>query len=551
MKKYILLLAVLSGSVYISDAQNLDPTVEVTRGYKAELADANKSSISMEVPDTVYRFDLDFDYSVFDNPYRGSYEFNPYAMDMKPQSAPYKPSWLYVNAGVGYTLHPVLDFYCSPVLNGRFGVDFSARHRSYFGDYRSADVGKTAGTKSFSNGYDIMSEAGVNLGYDWKKTAADLSVGYYGVAVKDVFHRDAFNALDASLSVKSKKHWKRGFLYDIGLRYRFGGNNEIREHLMGADIKLGPIMKSKHKIFVDFGMDMAIYGKSLSATFGSGYVKPHYVYEKDRLKVDLGARISYVGSADQNFAVRNQYVYPDLHMSFALIRDAMRFYVDVTGGERLNTYSSALSANHHFYSGYAVAGNALLGASVERVRPEVGFEGRITNFFTYDLKGGYVLSSGTPMEVLVRQADGLYRPALGYVDCQQAYAQFDWNMTSRSVKVDGSVKYVHTWDVPALGEGMYYVRPAEVVAEAAVEYNWNRRVFAGVECSAASISRTVDAAVYVPYYVDLGVYAEYVINRKMSVWLRGGNLLDMEIQRNPLFAEKGINFTAGICLTLQ
>ena len=89
MKKYIVLLAVLSGSVYISDAQNLDPTVEVTRGYKAELADANKSSISMEVPDTVYRFDLDFDYSVFDNPYRGSYEFNPYAMDMKPQSSPY------------------------------------------------------------------------------------------------------------------------------------------------------------------------------------------------------------------------------------------------------------------------------------------------------------------------------------------------------------------------------------------------------------------------------------------------------------------------------
>ena len=55
--------------------------------------------------------------------------------------------------------------------------------------------------------------------------------------------------------------------------------------------------------------------------------------------------------------------------------------------------------------------------------------------------------------------------------------------------------------------------------------------------------------VYLPYYVDLGAYAEYVVNGKFSVWLRGGNLLDMEIQRNPLFAEEGINLTAGISLS--
>ena len=48
----------------------------------------------------------------------------------------------------------------------------------------------------------------------------------------------------------------------------------------------------------------------------------------------------------------------------------------------------------------------------------------------------------------------------------------------------------------------------------------------------------------------LDVFGEYVFNRKISLWLRGGNLLNMEIQRNLLFAEKGINFTAGICLNL-
>ena len=79
-------------------------------------------------------------------------------------------------------------------------------------------------------------------------------------------------------------------------------------------------------------------------------------------------------------------------------------------------------------------------------------------------------------------------------------------------------------------------------------YNWMKRVFVGVDCEFASNARTVKPDVYIPYYVDLGAYAEYAVNKKFSVWLRGGNLLDMEIQRNPLFAEKGVNFTAGISL---
>ena len=61
------------------------------------------------------------------------------------------------------------------------------------------------------------------------------------------------------------------------------------------------------------------------------------------------------------------------------------------------------------------------------------------------------------------------------------------------------------------------------------------------------------SAVYdaeIPGYADLGIYFEFATSRALSFWVRGGNLLNMTIQRNPLFAEKGINFTAGICLNL-
>ena len=54
----------------------------------------------------------------------------------------------------------------------------------------------------------------------------------------------------------------------------------------------------------------------------------------------------------------------------------------------------------------------------------------------------------------------------------------------------------------------------------------------------------------IPGYADLGVYFEYAPSRILSVWARGGNLLNMTIQRNPIYAEKGINFTVGVCLNL-
>ena len=70
---------------------------------------------------------------------------------------------------------------------------------------------------------------------------------------------------------------------------------------------------------------------------------------------------------------------------------------------------------------------------------------------------------------------------------------------------------------------------------------------AGLYCRFATARSA--AGFRVPGYADLGVSAEYAMNKKIAFWLRGGNLLNMEIQRDILYAEKGISFTAGICLT--
>ena len=137
MKKNIFVtIAVMALAVSEVHAQDLDPTVVVNRAYEGRLADVQKPLQDMQVPDSVTRFDLDFDYSVFDKPYKGSYEFNPYLLTMQPASAVQDPKDLYLRLGAGYTLHPTLDLVWALPFKGAFKMDAYASHRSYVGKYR-------------------------------------------------------------------------------------------------------------------------------------------------------------------------------------------------------------------------------------------------------------------------------------------------------------------------------------------------------------------------------------------------------------------------------
>ncbi len=61
-------------------AQNVNQTVNVTNDYKGNVGGYEKKNVDMNVPDTLLVFDYKFDYSVFDSPYKGAYEFSPYTV---------------------------------------------------------------------------------------------------------------------------------------------------------------------------------------------------------------------------------------------------------------------------------------------------------------------------------------------------------------------------------------------------------------------------------------------------------------------------------------
>ena len=585
MKRRIYALVIAAFALQVmAVAQNLDPTVHVNRAYEGKLMDVHKPSLEMTVPDTLTRFDLDFDYSVFDSPYKGSYEFRPYVLDMQPSAETGEVKRIWMKAGAGYPLHPLFNLIWAPVVRDGFKMNVYADHKSYVGEYwMFAPDGvkgnvidrwsSASGDMKSWKGYDLFTKAGVDGSYDWKKGVLAFDASYYGVAAKEEICRKAYDALDVKLALASKTDTSSLFDYSVAAAYRFAedkidkssfGDQFMSEHVFDVDACLGSRISDVHAVRFDVGLQMAAYAHAVDAVIGELSFVPHYQLNKGRWNADLGVRIAKVlrsSSEDGLQRVRDQVVYPDVQVGFAVIPEAMRTYLKVGGGNRINTYASLVERNHHVTPAFGGIIWPLMDCNVERVSASLGIEGRISSRFTYDLRGGYVNYAGALLDsvredVVTGITGTRFLPGYGYAAYHKAFVALDWLLQTEPVRFEGSVAYNHSWWPHNDAVGGLFL-PAALTGDFAVRYDWNDRIFAGVDCLFSTDRKgTVPASPGGAYearirgYADVGVEGMYVINHMFSVWARVGNVLNMTIQHNPLYAERGVNFTAGLTFSL-
>lgn len=564
-------------------AQNLDPTVEVSREYEGKLVDVHKPAFTMAVPDSVTRFALDFDYSVFENPYKGSYDFNPYLLTLKPSVSDNGESSFYLRAGAGYQLHPTFDAVWSPQLGKQknLNLDVYALHRSFVGNYLtiapeysedgSVVMARLPKDKSGSHkwfGYDLMSKAGASARADFEKMAVDFGAGYYGLVQKDRSWARGYNALDANFGISSKPETVGSLSFDLDVDYRYGQDkvdtSGFRENLLGIELVMGPFNVKGQRLAFGFGGDLALYSGAFSASAGEVHLAPRYVFKKDRLDISAGIKISkLIRNAQESgmYGSKEQYVYPDVHVSYILLPKSLKVYFKADGGNRIDTYSSLIESNHHITHQLQ---NLKLDYTVERISLTAGFDGRITDKFSYNLRGGYAnYANMMAYGIVIAETPRFFTE---YLACQKAFAAVDWALALRDLRFDGTVAYDHYFGSKGVFENGFesaaVLAPAALTGKAAVEYSWRDRIIAGADCNFSSACKGAfmtpvpetdifqgrDAVI--PGYADVGLYAEYATARNISFWLRAGNLLNMTIQCNPLYAEKGVNCTVGICLNL-
>ena len=592
MKRYIAFI-VLTASVPAA-AQNLNPTVEVQNSYLGKLIEAGKPQLEMAVPDSLTRFDLDFDYSVMETPYKGGYEFNPYLVDLKPEVAGERKPSLFFRAGAGYVLRPEVDFVYDPALKGKLSLDIYGTHRSFFGKYDQMgrpnfvlNTNPWRPSESLENptlhvpeyypdfsdkidsfsGYDSRSVVGMSGRYLYGKGALDFNVGYFGLATKSRYawneQKSSMNAVDFSAGIESrgtKMTYDANFAVRAGSdRYRTGDSGPYK-NLILVESKFsgsfGPSVGKYGKLTIGFEGEYNTYGgKIVDASSGFLEIIPSLSGVYKGLSYLLGVRVGtgfYGGDDVYTGDTKGQGFYPEVHLAYSVIPENLNIYADVTGGNHMSNYSDLKEWNKFFTLEYSDGFSpiAFLENTVERISATAGIRGNIVPALKFDVSAGYrilknVLSDGH-MLALTTYSYYLF-PMLGYSDYNESFVDAKLIWDKKPLQIDGAVR-LSSFKADKDENGY---APSALTGNFRARYNHRDRFFAGVYGEFASARKffNYDASP-IPGFMDMGLTAEYILTPKMSVWGKAGNILGSRIQRHPGIAESGVSLIGGIALYL-
>ena len=524
---YILAAAALMAAVP-AFSQNLNPQVQVTNDYKAELGKAGKQSVPLEIPDSLTSFRTSVSYDVFSTPYKGSYEFVPYEISVTPQKPASDYNRFYLKAGAGYTLRPELQLVWTPILSlsGNTVAIYNDFH-GYTGKYGTVD------SRADYSGHDFAEKAGVEGRYFARNFTLTYGLGYDGIFTGDFAGNSAFNDFALKCRILSDSDAK--LVYDFGLELGQAFDAQVSQTFIKADGGFFPNWMLPFDLRVDFNLEADIYEKGGFNNVFVAQIAPKALFEWDWAKLSAGVILSPASDI--------QWIYPDVRITADFLDNSLQAYAFVKGGQVAWNYAELKMDDHWF----GVTYTNVLKPSLERLNFALGAMGSAIKYLQYDVHGGWVSWSDAPMRSLKPDAVIATRLNRGitYADFNAWYADADIHWKSSRLAVDFGLHYKHT-NVTANDN---YLDLPSLLGSFRTVYNWNYRIFAGLTCNARTEQK---AATYpVPGFVDLGLVGEYRFNKRFGAWVNVGNLLNGDIALSPLHVQKGIYCTAGISFNVR
>ena len=538
MRKSIFALAalVLCASLF---AQNINQTVQVTNDYVTRFADFQKQGGVLSVPDSLYRFDYHFDYSVFDTPYKGSYEFSPYQIRVTPQARLYDGNKFFLRAGAGYTMHPQFEAAWQLLEEKDFTIGVFADFGGYSGAFR-----KHASEEVFK-GNDLVGHVAINGQAIRPATRLSYQLGYDGIfSNSEQGFRSAFNSGFVTGRIQSRERAENHLFYDFDLRLRHSAETlpesanlyNSHESNLYIGVSTGPVLQEKYKILLDGVFEMEALGV-IQTMFRNGSnvnfarIRPHVDFLFGPVRVDAGVRLDWTefdNSQQKPFTIS-----PDVTVRMALLDADLDLFAGVSGGQVMEGHFMLKQINH-----FVSRPGAGATISREKIRFFGGLEGHWKAGLQYALEGGYVSYGNKPLPFVGR---------ISYVDYKSAYAKMKLGWKSERLALDGALSYAYQ----ILPEGVYAFAPAAFTADVRGTWNWDNKHFLGAFVEAASARKSlIDGTEPMPGYANIGLTGECRFGRNIGVWAEGGNLLGMAIERIPGYVEKGPYFTLGITLIL-
>ena len=547
-----------------SGGQEIDPQVRVSRDYEANIINMVKPVPDYRVNDSIYRFDIKFDYALSSIRYEDMYEFTPLPFLEIPEDRKGTIPVFYSRIGFSYPTNPYGEIYFRPDLKTeKTDLLIYGKHNSFWhkingkiADYMDNSAGilvrhawKT-GNLFFKTGYT----GGYNTFYGFTGSGYDIFSDQFA---SRSFMKDNMSAENHGVSsifgISSSNTEKTAVDYKVNISHRYmhvspsislPGHEatypEMDENHLRVNGLLGATFASHHKIHVGYDMEMEFYGNG--NTYCLLQLNPEYRYEHDRWRLNLGLGISVPfedAAPGEKLGGSRQIFFPDIEISFQAIRKALVVYVHATGGDKMLDYAK-LSDTYRWITPAC----SVPSISTERINGKIGITGTASDVFSYNLYGEYSKIN-----------DGVYLMGDGNISSLQNIMHQNYDRIGAGLEMAGRIKNVTLGaDFKYnyyFGDTPYMQVPFSMILYG--KYSWKDRIVARVDVGYRSGTQAcyytdngIRTDARIKGFVDVGINLAYMINQNLTVFIEGNNLTNSTQQYIYGYDLPGINFGAGL-----
>ncbi|MDR0729684.1 MAG: TonB-dependent receptor [Prevotellaceae bacterium] len=582
-----------------------DPTVEtrvveVVRNFEGEITDTDRRTLPLRIPDSIGVFSSTFMYKIEPaalSVFSVTKDISPAAIAEK-KSAP-ADNYGYARLGAGLPLSPLGDLYLHTSA-GRWLFNAYYNHRSFWASTPlTIDTPADSPLPKRIAGNNMQNDAGVSASFRTSNILLHFNADYkhryllyHGhdtaylrhlstdqpTCLDAIRNNDAglrkalgqtYHILTAEAGIASHNAPDRFSYYtDVQFGYAHGAFAAVDEYSGSLCGRLSQPFTTVHS--ADVAFKAIAYNKNNAAHWSDGLftVTPAYVYQRDNVKLVIGLNLEGVyTSHDEKLSL-------DMHPNISFTRrfaDYLSIHASLDGETTCHTYRQLALENPYI----------LPDLSVDNTQKPweftFGVSGRIFNAAGYHVFGAYGFFK--QMYFYVNSHDSL-QPAAGSRLWQSPYDGIRHNFEVRygrtnrltlGADIDYSVD-----DFEAVVQGRYYAysfsensstdnawhKPAWELS-GKLRYHYERYTWqAGLYARGAApiaLSEPVDtptvpssstspvSTAMLPAYVDLSLQLEYRLNKRLTAFVYGQNLLHQHYGNYYLYYNPGIN--AGVGMT--
>lgn len=610
-KYFIIIAALLLITEQSKAQQTIDPTLEVKRDFDAKLLEITKGKLHTNFDDSLGRFNLSFDYSIFDKPIQNLYEFSPLPSAQIEKSVGSIQPILFLKAGANIPLNPYGSIYIQPRLPKSFSLVIGASHNSFISKLPAYYLLDNSVEKASAQvaAPSSKSDLGIDFKYHWNKGVVGLKAGYsnrmnsyYGFNQQTLspsqeiaifkrsfsqnFMRDSMshstNTTRAGFYAKSLNSNPNSFYYDASFSYSKLFNNESHPYYV---ITMDPFLPIPPPLWEDRALSNNKLDEqyiNLSLTAGAGFadfnkilagvkyeasdsrfsdsldrsnleLHPRYIFKKGRWDFDLGFKYNMWwdrGSNDFN-------IYFSSSATLEVITNKLWVYGFIDGKNNFMNYHKMLELNPWISPAIDIQ-------NVEQpVIARAGIKGSIIEKLSFNLYGGYYeyrnqiyfLSNNSNYmseDISLNSFDAIYR--------DEKRTGLGAELSFKSNSFEGAIiADVYSFrDQNNMTNNHYNYSPFELKMMG--RYSWRERIIVSGAFKYKQKSpglldlNLVDSGVhpniFIPSSAVLDLNVAYAYNKNLTFFIQLNNILDSKVFEYTNYAMPGFNGGAGLSFKL-